>query len=604
MKNFSTFLALLVIIVLLPGISGVSQNVSINTTGAAPAGSAMLDVSSSSKGLLIPRVTLTGTTDATTITSAATSLLVYNTATTSDVTPGYYYWDGSIWVRLTASSDPDKSYNMVTKSGNTTLLKTENMVLASGDITLTLPTVTSDDNGLEIAVKNVGGYMDYVTIVPASTKTIDNNVSVSLTRWRGMTFIANGTNWIVKEKQAITDNQLEVSETGSFSSIAEVVSFLGAHMTSDSVVVKLGAGSYPIYATQTINRTAPITFEGLSFGETKIYATSAVSGSPLFSCVTECYFKMLSFKAIANTTGNDAIRFTGGGTTAYHEVKDCNFDGFNKGVVSTNNNELWIFETDFENCTGAGIEIAAGSNSGGTLKASECDFTACAYGINLASGDDETVSVLNCTFYNSTGNTGINYVPASFTTFTSMFITNNAWNNTGTFINGFDFTRSDGRDAKAFIEGNAGMEDKRPHMKMNVVNNGTGTTITNANTYYKANWTNTSSYTCKFTIGNNRITYQPVNSRDVWMVISGNLSINQSSRTVSFGICKNGVNSVRYGESTLRLPSNSQDQPYQFSTVVYVTDVVPTDYFEFFVTSNNGGDVITVQDVNWFADSQ
>jgi hypothetical protein len=604
MKNLSAFLTLLVIIVFLPGRYAISQNVSINTTGAAPAGSAMLDVNSSGKGLLIPRVTLTGTTDVTTISSAATSLLVYNTASTSDVTPGYYYWDGSKWVRLTASSDPEKS-NMVTKLADATLLKTENIVLGSGDITLTLPVVTTDDNGLEIAVKNVGGYMDYVTIVPASTKTIDNNVSVSLTRWRGMTFIANGTNWIVKEKQAITDNQLEVGETGSFSSIAQVVSFLGAHMTSDSVVVKLGAGSYPIYATQTINRTAPITFEGLSFGETKIYATSAVSGSPLFSCVTECYFKMISFKAIANTTGNDAIRFTGGGTTAYHEVKDCNFDGFNKGVVSTNNNELWLFETDFENCTGAGIEIAAGSNSGGTLKASECDFTACAYGINLASGDDETVSILNCTFYNSTGNTGINYVPASFTTFTSMFITNNAWNNAGTaFINGFDFTRSDGRDAKAFIQGNAGMEDKKPHFRITVLNSSTTTNMAAQNTWYKASWTNTSSYTCKFTINNNSATYQPVNTRDVWMIVSGNMSINNATKVINFGIVKNGVSGTRYGESTVRL--NSDGQPFQFSTVVYLDDVTNGDTFEFYVseTSHSTGDLLIIQDLNWFADSQ
>lgn len=69
--------------------------------GTPPNPSAMLDVSSTSRGLLAPRVTLTGTTDATTITNGnVTSLLVYNTATTADVVPGYYYWDGSLWVGL------------------------------------------------------------------------------------------------------------------------------------------------------------------------------------------------------------------------------------------------------------------------------------------------------------------------------------------------------------------------------------------------------------------------------------------------------------------------------------------------------------------------
>lgn len=49
----------------------------------------------------MPRVALTSTTDTATITGAeATSLLVYNTATVADVTPGFYYWDGTQWVTL------------------------------------------------------------------------------------------------------------------------------------------------------------------------------------------------------------------------------------------------------------------------------------------------------------------------------------------------------------------------------------------------------------------------------------------------------------------------------------------------------------------------
>ena len=78
-----------------------SQNgVSINTTGTAANPSAMLDVSSANRGVLIPRVALTGTSSALPVTSPAASLLIYNTATTGDVTPGFYYWGGAQWVRL------------------------------------------------------------------------------------------------------------------------------------------------------------------------------------------------------------------------------------------------------------------------------------------------------------------------------------------------------------------------------------------------------------------------------------------------------------------------------------------------------------------------
>lgn len=66
--------------------------------------SAMLDVASSNKGVLFPRVALSSTADISTIVSPATSLLVYNTATVgippNNVSPGYYYWTGTKWSLL------------------------------------------------------------------------------------------------------------------------------------------------------------------------------------------------------------------------------------------------------------------------------------------------------------------------------------------------------------------------------------------------------------------------------------------------------------------------------------------------------------------------
>ena len=87
-------------------ISGYSQGVGIGTN--SPNGSSMLEINATNKGVLIPRVTLTGSADATTIATPATSLLVYNTATTSDVVPGYYYNSGTsgspVWIRLNTST--------------------------------------------------------------------------------------------------------------------------------------------------------------------------------------------------------------------------------------------------------------------------------------------------------------------------------------------------------------------------------------------------------------------------------------------------------------------------------------------------------------------
>ncbi|MEO6549507.1 MAG: DNRLRE domain-containing protein [Ferruginibacter sp.] len=63
--------------------------------------SAMLDVSSVNKGFLPPRVQLTSTNIAAPIINPAPGLLVFNTAisggTPTNVSPGYYYWNGSSW---------------------------------------------------------------------------------------------------------------------------------------------------------------------------------------------------------------------------------------------------------------------------------------------------------------------------------------------------------------------------------------------------------------------------------------------------------------------------------------------------------------------------
>ncbi len=70
----------------------------IGTT--TPEASAKLDVTSSNKGFLPPRITLTSLTDITTIPNPATGLLVYNTGNNVGLVAGYYYWNGSSWATI------------------------------------------------------------------------------------------------------------------------------------------------------------------------------------------------------------------------------------------------------------------------------------------------------------------------------------------------------------------------------------------------------------------------------------------------------------------------------------------------------------------------
>jgi hypothetical protein len=76
----------------------LNAQVGIGTT--SPDASAQIDITNAHKGMLPPRVALTGTTDVSTIASPATGLVVYNTTATSDVVAGYYFYNGSAWMRL------------------------------------------------------------------------------------------------------------------------------------------------------------------------------------------------------------------------------------------------------------------------------------------------------------------------------------------------------------------------------------------------------------------------------------------------------------------------------------------------------------------------
>ncbi len=75
------------------------QGMSVNTAGTAANASAMLDVASTTKGMLVPRMTAA---QKTAIASPATGLMIFQT----DGTPGFYYYTGSAWTAVGGSSLP------------------------------------------------------------------------------------------------------------------------------------------------------------------------------------------------------------------------------------------------------------------------------------------------------------------------------------------------------------------------------------------------------------------------------------------------------------------------------------------------------------------
>ena len=184
----------LVAIMVLGAFNSSAQNVGIGTN--TPVASAKLQIVDANRGLLIPNVALVNVTNGVTPVSApATGLLVWNTnaAVTGGSGTGYYYWDGSQWVRLATGASNDWTLlgnagtNVATNFLGTTdnvsfALRTNNTermrVLNTGNvgIGLTVPTTKLEvSSGTADAIyghsSNVGGVLGRETNISLGVPT-------------------------------------------------------------------------------------------------------------------------------------------------------------------------------------------------------------------------------------------------------------------------------------------------------------------------------------------------------------------------------------------------------------------------------------------------
>ena len=67
---------------------------------------AMLDIESSNKGVLLPRVALVSATSPFPLKALVIGMIVYNTSSSNDLTPGLYYCDGTKWIKSNNNSSP------------------------------------------------------------------------------------------------------------------------------------------------------------------------------------------------------------------------------------------------------------------------------------------------------------------------------------------------------------------------------------------------------------------------------------------------------------------------------------------------------------------
>jgi len=309
--------------------SSHAQNVGINTTGAAPNSSALLDMntgnvftSPNGKGLLIPNVALASAGDAVTINLPATSLLVY-VPVGSGLTPAGYYFN---------SGTPALPVWTIFSTGNSWLL-TGNAGTTPGTNFMG----TTDDNDVIFKRNNTqAGLLNFAK----------NNTSWGVGALNPATIGGNNT---ALGNNALEFNTYATQNTAIGTGALQTQSYANGNATfaSDNVAVGFRAlqqnnptsafsgyentavGDFSMFTNSTGSYNAALGYYALELNTTGGQNTAEGSFA-LHGCVTASFCTAVGSEALAsNTSGNNN---TGIGFSALGN----NTSGINNVAVGTN----------------------------------------------------------------------------------------------------------------------------------------------------------------------------------------------------------------------------------------------------------------------------
>lgn len=166
--NSINFKNLLLVSLMLSPFIMKSQGIGLNATGAVPNSSAMLDIVSTTRGLLIPRMTHMQITQ---IATPAIGLLAYSTDTI-----GFYFYNGAAWVPLLSNSTANGGWAL-TGNSNTS---TSTAAIGAAITANTNYVGTSDTKDLVIATSTGGNTYERMRISTAGYVGIANKAPGAL----------------------------------------------------------------------------------------------------------------------------------------------------------------------------------------------------------------------------------------------------------------------------------------------------------------------------------------------------------------------------------------------------------------------------------------
>ena len=291
-----------------------------------PDASAKLDVYSTNKGFLPPRVTLISSTDNTTIPSPATGLLIYNTGNNAGLVAGYYYWNGTSWATIATASGSGVSASFLRgsrSSGQTGLTNGGTVIFTQVDNTAGQEMSLNTSTG-QITLAAGRTYRLVAQVPNYQTSSGDARLQLAWYNETSGAYIGSTSNAYPPGSGASYGATAGLSETIITTTATTVISYRIVQLSS---ATQLGgssdfpvAGSYPWFEGQVISGNTAVNGQSVDYIQASLSTNQALSaaGNIIFNTSSGAGITITSggFNLIANKTYKLEAAL-GGASTGY-----------------------------------------------------------------------------------------------------------------------------------------------------------------------------------------------------------------------------------------------------------------------------------------------